>query len=267
MESLLEIAKKAAYEAGAVVMELYGDTESTKKADGSPVTLADMRSHHIITEHLSKTSIPILSEESTGVTPPYPERLWIIDPIDGTKGFIARDDEFAIMIGLLENGVPTLGVVYAPAQGILYFAEKGMGAFKETSEGTTQMTVSAEPHTPIRFLRSRNHFTPFMEKVAETLSATLIPSGSIGLKAAQIGHNEGEFFFFNTHNLGEWDVCAPLIILEEAGGKASDCFGNTLSFGSTNNRMRNGIVFSHPSCHAEIIKTLSMESVEKEMKD
>ncbi len=255
MNPLLKVALAAAKEAGDAIMALYTDTEFETKADGSPVTLADTRSNEILLASLSKTGIPILSEESLGIPVPYPSQLWIIDPLDGTKDFIKKSDDFSVMIGLLENGEPTLGVVYAPAHNTLYYAEKGAGAYVVRESVTTRLKVSNKETSPLRFVRSVNNFSDTMAKVAEKLSATLFPRGSVGVKAGVLGEAEGEFFF-SQGKFGEWDVCAPEIITREAGGMVTDCEGNPLFYGTNDHRVERGIVFSNGVCHEDVLNAI-----------
>ncbi|QQR64632.1 hypothetical protein IPH92_03665 [Candidatus Kaiserbacteria bacterium] len=115
MQQLLEIARNAAHEASEAVIAMREGVTHEIKGDGSPVTAADTRAHDIIMEHLTPTDIMILSEESNGVPMPYPEYLWVIDPIDGTKDYMKGSTDFCVMIALLQNGKPLLGVVDAPA--------------------------------------------------------------------------------------------------------------------------------------------------------
>jgi 3'(2'), 5'-bisphosphate nucleotidase len=159
MNELLTIAIEASKKAGEEIMRLYATTAFETKNDGSPVTIADTRSNEILMERLGKTGIPILSEELEGVSLPYPKQLWIIDPLDGTKDFINKSNDFSVMIGLIEHGVPILGVVYAPALDTLYFATKGNGAFVTKGEITSTLTVSNREHENLRFVRSVNHFS------------------------------------------------------------------------------------------------------------
>ena len=128
MKQLLEIAKKAALEAGAEIMRIYTDPSRDfgieKKSDNSPLTLADKSAHLCIMRHLRDTGIPILSEEGQHL--PYAERrewkrLWVVDPLDGTKEFIKKNGEFTVNIALVEEGVPVLGVIYIPVSGILWY--------------------------------------------------------------------------------------------------------------------------------------------------
>ncbi len=255
METLLKHAILAAKEAGAEIMSHYASTDFETKTDGSPVTIADTRSNEILIQHLVTTHIPILSEESVGIPLPYPEKLWIIDPLDGTKDFIKKNGDFCVMIGLLEHGKPVLGVVYAPAHKTLYYAVKGLGAFTEKDGVTKKLTVSNRSEKELRYIRSVNHFTPRMELVAQKLSATTHPHGSIGIKAGILGEDKGDFFF-SWGNLGEWDVCAPEIILTEAGGMVTDCSGKPLMYGTADHRLTDGLVFSNGTCHERVLQVI-----------
>jgi 3'(2'), 5'-bisphosphate nucleotidase len=244
MESFLDIAKKAAYVAGVEVMKLYEDSDFKTKSDGSPVTQADIRANEVIFSHLEKTGLPILSEESDGITLPYPEQLWIIDPIDGTRGFLNKDGEFAVMIALLVNGKPEVSVMYAPTQETLYYAQKGTGAFKETYGEVVRLTTQPNPNSPLCCIYSRNHFSPIMESIAHSLDATNISCGGMGIKATLVATNEADFFF-TQGKLGEWDVCAPALFVEEAGGIVTNIYGKELVYGTHNHRLEHGVLFSN----------------------
>lgn len=254
MDELLTTAVEAARVAGHEVMALYETTDFETKDDGSPLTVADTRSHEALIFALGKTGIPVLSEESTGVpgtSSPYPDRLWIIDPIDGTRDFLGKTGDFAIMIGLLEAGRPVLGVVYAPAYDKLYTAITGRGAFLEHGGERRRLAVSDRVED-LRCIRSVHHFNPRSAAVIEMLGASELPHGSIGIKAGYIAGGEGEFSF-SWGNLGEWDVCAPEVITIEAGGRVTDTLGNPLTYGTEDHRLRNGMVFSNSACHERVL--------------
>lgn len=135
MEELTTIAITASLEAGEAIMDIYKqeDFDVDFKSDDSPLTKADLASHQVIISYLEKTGIPVLSEEGKAI--PYETRsqwkkLWIVDPIDGTKEFIKRNGEFTVNIALVEDGMPVLGVIYVPALQQLYFANRDIGAYK-----------------------------------------------------------------------------------------------------------------------------------------
>jgi 3'(2'), 5'-bisphosphate nucleotidase len=277
MTALLEIAKRAALEAGEKILSHYHRTDFERKADGSPVTRADMESHHVLVEHLEKTGIPILSEESEGIhlphrdgaffaktaqgleevsqtSSPYDEELWIIDPLDGTRDFINKTGEFCAMIALVKQGRPALGVIYCPVLEKLYFAEKGYGAFV-SERGTAKKISVSDENESLRFVRSRNHNMPYMQTVAVKLKSYDIIRGSMGIKSGIIAEGEGDFFF-SWGRLGEWDVCAPEIIVTEAGGSATDCLGNQLFYGTHNHRIQNGVLFSNDACYENVMDAI-----------
>ncbi|WP_026452255.1 3'(2'),5'-bisphosphate nucleotidase CysQ [Aequorivita capsosiphonis] len=135
MNQLLRIAIQASLEAGKRIMEIY-ENESFDvdfKSDNSPLTKADLASHEIIISHLKETDIPILSEEGKHLSYDIRktwDKLWIVDPIDGTKEFIKKNGEFTVNIALVENQIPILGIIYVPVLKQLYFASKELGAFK-----------------------------------------------------------------------------------------------------------------------------------------
>jgi len=134
LSDLLNTAITASIEAGQAIIEIYHSDqfEIQIKSDSSPLTKADLAAHTIIVSHLENTNIPILSEEDADI--PFEirsewKRFWLVDPLDGTKEFIKKNDEFTVNIALIENGVPILGVIYLPVFESIYFAHKDIGSF------------------------------------------------------------------------------------------------------------------------------------------
>lgn len=256
MEQLLELAKAAARECGGAIMPHYGHATVTIKEDMSPLTQADTAANEIILSRLASAGFPILSEETLGISFPYPETLWIVDPLDGTKGFINGTDDFAVMIALLRGGKPILSVVFAPVQEKLYFALKGSGAYVEDSTGTRQLTVGTRTVPDLRAVHSVNHVSPYMFSVAEKLNVTeVIPMGSVGLKAGLIAEDIGDYYL-TRGALGEWDICAPELIVTEAGGTATDSLGNPFVYGNEGYRLQHGIILSNGACHQAVVDAL-----------
>jgi 3'(2'), 5'-bisphosphate nucleotidase len=218
-----------ALSAGAAIMEVYGGEFGVDvKADKSPLTEADRRSNQIIVEGLGRLypGIPILSEEGKEI--PYPLRagwkaLWLVDPLDGTKEFIKRNGEFTANIALIEDGFPVLGVVYAPAKRMLYYAEMGRGAYKVVGNGAPQKIrvrdVSADK---IVVVASRTHLNDETKgfiggllrhyKKIETISA-----GS-SLKFCLVAEGAADVYPRIAPTM-EWDSAAAHAILSAAGGK------------------------------------------------
>ena len=227
LNQLSEIVCDIAIQAGEQVMAIYetADFAVEAKADFSPLTAADLASHQYLVEALAELTpdYPILSEESATI--PYEERrhwatYWLIDPLDGTKEFINRNGEFSILIALVHEQKPVLGVVYAPVIDTCWFASLGNGAFKRTGEHTVALQVR-EAGSCLTVVGSRSHagdsLKEFLEKAGEY---ELISMGSI-LKACLVAEGSADIYprFGPT---SEWDTAAAQIIVEEAGGEMTD---------------------------------------------
>jgi len=172
-ESLLPIVARA----GAAIMKVYdGGFSVQQKEDDSPLTLADLESQRVILDGLMRITpdIPVLSEESAAA--PWAERqtwreLWVVDPLDGTREFVKRNGEFTVNVALVVDHEPVLGVVSAPAQGLVYWGAKGVGAFTEHRGAARAAIHAASPRRPLRVVGSRSHASKetaaYLEKVAE----------------------------------------------------------------------------------------------------
>lgn len=233
LEKIIDIAK----EAGKILMKYYSQEleVSTKKDDYDFVTKADIEADEYIRKRLKKEfpNDEILSEENTDIPVDYSGRVWMVDPLDGTKDFINKGSGFSVMIGLCEDGKPTLGVVYAPSRNLLYYAEKGKGAYMEQKGKHSKLKVSeikelSESRLVIRIKhgeeRESDKFTNSLE-VKEK-----IPESSVGLKLGKIALGEAELQIGSNFRASKWDTCAPQIILEEAGGIMTDFKGNKLDY-------------------------------------
>lgn len=227
---LLDIAIDAAYEAGDEIMKIYstGDFGVEMKSDNSPLTMADRASHQIITERLAETGIPILSEENDEIVS-YDIRkewklLWIVDPLDGTKEFIKRNGEFTVNIALVENGVPVIGVVYAPALDKIYFSLPAEAYFQVgRRSGDEAISLPAQP-LPATFtiVGSRSHSSPETEAYINEMKAKhgevdFAASGS-SLKFCLLAEGKAHVYPRFAPTM-EWDTAAGQAILEAAGGK------------------------------------------------
>ncbi len=238
-KSYLYIAIRAAIDAGKVIMDIYqkpvSDFEIEKKADFSPLTLADRSSNELIVDALSATPYPILSEEESRV--PYAERkkwktFWMVDPLDGTKEFIKKNGEFTVNIALVEKSVPVLGVIYVPARKELYYACDSLGAYKLTEvDSTSQLSISdicskavhlplASAHQGIVVVASRSHQTEDTTRYIENLRkrgqpVTLINSGS-SLKICLVAEGSADIYPRFAPTM-EWDTAAGHAIARAAG--------------------------------------------------
>ena len=233
-------AINAALEAGKAILKIYnsGTYDVEMKGDNSPLTRADTASHNVIMSFLSKTNIPVLSEE--GKTIPYEERkcwnnLWIVDPIDGTKEFIKRNGEFTVNIALIENQKPILGVIFAPVTGELYFSSKEMGAFKilvDLNNYEIEYLVANAYKLPLQrqdktftIVASRSHMSPETETYVQEMrdlhgEVNLITKGS-SLKLCMVAEGKADCYPRFAPTM-EWDTAAGQAICIYAGFQVID---------------------------------------------
>ncbi|UYF99413.1 3'(2'),5'-bisphosphate nucleotidase CysQ [Halomonas sp. GD1P12] len=234
--ALLEAIDELAREAGQVILSVYRrEIDVTLKADQSPLTEADLRANEVILAGLARLTpqTPVLSEESVerfegpGVEGTY----WLVDPLDGTREFIKRNDEFTVNIALIHQGEPVLGVVVAPALGKRYLAGRGLGAFKVEGEGIWQPIRCAEFDAArgYRVLGSRSHQDPRLKAWLASLGeCELTPLGS-SLKACLIAEGRADVYpRFGPTSL--WDTAAAQAVVEQAGGMIVDEAGEALGY-------------------------------------
>jgi len=252
--------------AGQAILLYYNKKlEITSKGNNSPVTGADIASNKIICEELKKFEYGILSEEETDNGERLKkDRAWIIDPLDGTKDFIEKTGEFTIMIGLVEKlkncdfYKPILGVVYKPIEDIVYYAQKGEGAYKTESGKAKRLKVS-ERKSPeeLKMITSRFHLSPDIKKIANDLGIRYsVPCGSAGLKLGYIAEQKADLNINTSDKTYEWDICAADIILNEAGGKLTDMKGKEFIYNKDNPRNEHGYVASNGIIHKKIIERI-----------
>ncbi|MEW6469143.1 MAG: 3'(2'),5'-bisphosphate nucleotidase CysQ [Bacteroidota bacterium] len=230
LEDLLQTAIRAAVKAGEEILNVYGtDFEVEKKADKSPLTLADKNSHDVIMHELTSTGIPVLSEEGKDI--PYSERrnwkrLWIVDPLDGTKEFVKRNGEFTVNIALVEERQPVLGVIFVPVTGALYYGARGKGAFRRLKDRKDERLPLKRVNTGYTVVVSRSHMSPETKAYVDELGRRhkeidFVASGS-SLKICLVAEGSADCYprFGPTM---EWDTAAGQAIAEQAGKSLIDC--------------------------------------------
>ena len=239
-QDFLKIAISAALKAAKEILKIYNsdDFEVQLKSDNSPLTKADLTSHHIIESYLKLTNIPMLSEEGKDIS--YNERkdwnrLWIIDPIDGTKEFIRRNGEFTVNIALIENQVPILGVIFAPVLNELYFSSHELGSFKvfvDLNDYDVTTLIKKAIKLPIerddktyKIVASRSHLSKetlnFIEEIKrDNKDVHLISKGS-SLKLCLVAEGSADCYPRFAPTM-EWDTAAGQAICEHAGFKVID---------------------------------------------
>lgn len=257
MRKLLRTAVEASIAAGKEIMKIYQleDFQVQTKADESPLTLADQRANEIINKFLCPSKIPIISEEN--IETPFEERkqwrqCWIVDPLDGTKEFIKKNDEFTVNIALVAEGYPVLGVIYAPALKLLYFSIVSEGkAYKAHIDDKTdpgciidcarEIQPNFDPDL-VNVVGSRSHMNEETLNFVEHLKTKyegvqIIPKGS-SLKFCLLAEGMAQFYprFGPTM---EWDTAAGQAICEAVGIDCIDKqFGKSITYNRKN--LRNG---------------------------
>ncbi|UBM62469.1 3'(2'),5'-bisphosphate nucleotidase CysQ [Candidatus Sulfidibacterium hydrothermale] len=235
-KNFLSTIISASLDAGKSILEIYKtDFNVEYKSDSSPLTQADKSANEVIMSYLKKTRIPVLSEEGRNI--PYSERknwkrLWIVDPLDGTKEFVKKNGEFTVNIALVENQVPVMGVVYAPVLDILYVGDRKEGAYKIEQAGKKQdinkelkeenRIPKKNPKNYFGIVASRSHLTKetedFIKKLEKAHSNVKIVSKGSSLKLCMVAEGEADIYprFAPT---SEWDTAAGDAIVRAAGGK------------------------------------------------
>jgi 3'(2'), 5'-bisphosphate nucleotidase len=218
---LLDQVKDIAEEAGRAILDIYqqDDVGIQTKSDQSPLTQADLASHHIITKALRQLTpdIPILSEEGHTLDSEL-DTFWCVDPLDGTKEFIKKNDEFTVNIALIEDHQPILGVIHVPVKNETFMALQGEGAFKVQDNQTQRLTKqSGEIDSPPIFAVSRSHLNEKTKAFIDFHQATTIPAGS-SLKLTLLAEGKADAYpRFGPTSL--WDMAAGHAILKETGGE------------------------------------------------
>jgi len=255
----------AAMMAGKSVMELYDKPiSSTLKNDNEPVTEADINSNEIIQKIISVFNYPILSEESKDdLSRLNSKKIWIVDPLDGTSDYIKKTGEFTIMISLVEDNRPILGVIYWPTEDTLYLAQKDQGSLKLQNGTWSKISVSnVSDLSKCRVVGSRYHLSDNEQNLLNLLNTSQFTSKGSSLKVADISSGNAELYFTTTNKIKQWDTCASYCLITEAGGKMTDMFGNDLEYNTEKLNHENGILVSNGLIHNNIIK-IYRESMNK----
>mgnify|MGYP001826232859 CR=1 FL=1 len=241
-------AARIARGAGSILMEVYAtDFSVAYKAKADPVTEADTRANAYIVGELRQVfpDDGIVAEESPDRSAALlGGRCWYVDPVDGTKEFVARNGEFAVMLGLAVEGVATLGVVYQPVTDKLYAGVVGHGATLEQHGAVRELRVSevADPRQ-LRLVVSRSHRNRAVNAVISKLGILEEQqTGSVGLKAGLIAERQADLYLHISDKSSLWDACGPEAVLRAAGGRFTDIAGRPFRYGGTDMRNRSGIL-------------------------
>ena len=235
MSPLLQTIVDAAIEAGHEIERIYGEGCATEiKSDGSPVTEADRAAEAIILQRLAAAfpDIPVIAEEEAcaGRIPKIGDRFFLVDPLDGTRGFVERNGEFTVNIGLVENQQAVAGVIYAPDSHLLYYGARGEGAFRCLESGPHEgICTRLAPAAGLTVIASRTTADKTAARLAHLSIAEFAPSSS-SLKFCLLAEGAADVYprFGATM---EWDTAAGQAILEAAGGRVMELDGEGQELG------------------------------------
>jgi 3'(2'), 5'-bisphosphate nucleotidase len=236
LNQVLDIAIRAGHE----ILDVYeGDFGVDYKGDGSPLTIADQRSHDLIERDLRKmdSQIPVLSEESPAQVFKNRlgwERYWLVDPLDGTKEFVKRNGEFTVNIALIEGSRPVMGVVHTPVMNVSHFGASGAGAYRKTGAGPAKPISARQLQgNRVTMVASRSHsgveVDQFRHNVEQDLGQVEITSMGSSLKICLVAEGAADIY----PRLGptsEWDTAAAHAVLAAAGGSLVDTGGQALQY-------------------------------------
>lgn len=252
LENELRAAIEAARLAQKAILEVYAKPFAVEiKEDDSPVTEADKKADVILRDYLSKRfpEDGFLTEESEDDHSRFSKRrIWIIDPVDGTKEFVSRNGEFATNIALCVDHEIVLGVINAPAQGILYYAVKGEGAYRLNGDGSLERIHVDLRQENLRVMRSISFFQPKEERYLESHKSHFYgepkPVGA-ALKFAALAEGKMDFFVRLSPSTKEWDVAAGDLLVREAGGFMVEPSGAKFAYNREDVYNRNGYVMGN----------------------
>jgi len=259
LEADLGVATQIAKRAGGILMELYdADYEVTYKTKHDPVTEADTQANEYIVSAL-QAAFPddgIVAEETEDMSDALKAgRCWYVDPIDGTKEFIAKNGEFAVMLGLAIDGAAVLGVVYQPERDKLYAGVVGKGAYLDHGgEHRTLRVSDVEDPSRLSLVVSRSHRGRRIDEVIDRLKITrAAKSGSVGLKVGLIAEREADLYVHMSNKSSAWDACGPEAVLKAAGGRFTDLGGRPYRYGGKNMRNERGILACNDAAYEEVL--------------
>lgn len=265
MTSTLETLVDIAAEAAGVVREVYEQPFSVEwKAPKDPVTAADKRANDLICARLAAAfpGTPVVAEESDPASFAdfrKSERVFFVDPLDGTAEFIDKNGEFAVMIGLVEGDVATVGVVCAPASRLVWVGERGRGSFRITESGARESIRVSQVSdvASARAVSSRSHRSPALERALGRLGCReVVALGSAGLKGARVAEGGADVYLGPGRVGKRWDACAIDAIVTGAGGRFTDQHGDPFDYRGPSLENARGLAASNGLLHESALESM-----------
>ncbi len=262
LERELAAAEELAKEAGRLLLTIYAkDFSVAYKGTNNPVTEADQLVNAFLVKEL-RERFPedgIVAEETADQSEALSKsRCWFVDPLDGTKEFIAKNGEFSVMIGLAIDGESKLGVVYQPSLDKLYSGVVGQGASLKQGGETRALQVSdkADPKD-LKLVVSRSHRPESIEQIMQKLSATQeMPSGSVGVKVGLIAERTADLYVHVSDKSSLWDACGPEAILNAAGGRFVHVDGSPVNYRASDMANKKGILACNTASFAPVLEAV-----------
>ena len=262
----LELMLEVAGEAALVISEVYAEPFSVDyKGPRDPVTVADRRANDLICKRLADAFplVPIVAEESDPTSfegYQRAERVFFVDPLDGTREFVDRNGEFVVMIGLLEEERATLGVIFAPAAQRAWIGSVGAGAFRVEADGSRH-PIRVSPLDELgkaTVVGSRSHRGEAVERVLAILGVgQVVALGSAGLKSAAVAAGEAEGYLAPLYAGKRWDACAADALITAAGGRFTDAFGLPFDYRGQSLANDRGLLATNGKIHDPLLARLA----------
>jgi 3'(2'), 5'-bisphosphate nucleotidase len=268
LEAELDIASDLARQAGRILLEVYAtDFSVAWKGKADPVTQADRLANVLLVRELRArfAGDGVVAEEDPDHSDAVGRRrCWFVDPLDGTKEFIAKNGEFSVMIGLAIDGRAVLGVVYQPVTDKLYRGVVGAGAVLVQAGSTRELVVSAcaQP-SALRLVVSRSHRAPSTDEVIARLGIVKqAPSGSVGLKVGLIAEQDADLYVHMSGHSSKWDACAPEAILRAAGGRFTDLLGDDIEYRGLEMANTRGLLACNDAAFGAVLPVVRAVAIE-----
>jgi 3'(2'), 5'-bisphosphate nucleotidase len=264
-ERELEAAITAAEQAGRVILDHYHRIDAVADAPANITTDADRQSQEAILSYLRRyfPSDAFCAEESSASLVGVPHdgpRLWIVDPIDGTRGFVKKNGEFSIMVGFVEHGETVVGAVLEPVFRRLTYAAKGQGCWCRDADELPRPCKVSDVADLKNCTLIQSHSRSSAKRLEALSPARTVQTYSAGIKLARVARGEADIYLNTYRAFHDWDICAGHVLVEEAGGRVSGLSGEPIRYALPGNWQRHGLIASNGRLHDAALAALPPDS-------